>query len=160
MFRTHIFRPLIEIYYELGLNVDNRYDFDPADQQYYDNVERFEKILKRDGFKKLGSGINVTAFGNGQWALKFAFYGCKTEKYDLRKLHPKLRKYFVKPVYHDEFVVAQTQVTIPERVRTNEIVDKFNAITNCDVWSTYDVHNDNVGMLNGQPAIFDFGACC
>jgi len=138
-----------------------------------DNIRKYGRIKGLENFRRLSSGLSrvVYVHKNGKYVLKIEIYPLqhslhqnKTEAQNYRKIPKNLKKYFVKPLLHSKDfrwllmrkAESRNDMDFDKLIDiTHELREIFNENGFYNALS--DLHTTNVGKLNGESVVFDYG---
>jgi predicted nucleic acid-binding OB-fold protein len=135
----------------------------------HSKTDEIDKILRRLNWTLLGSGASRMVYGKGPYALKIEYYGTwvngksqtemEIENYAvIQKLPKELRELFLPILEHGANWILMPRVKVGS-VTWDEITKIKNILSHNKVYIR-DIHDDNVGRLNGKTYIFDYGVNC
>lgn len=117
---------------------------------------RFESLLSREGWKRVGFGLDAVVYGikEADFVVKLSD-GVPTRRFK----EPSLERFRLGHVY----VSPRRKFSIQRKVATRTSSSRYRAwkVINEAVEPEidlldYDIHQDNVGWLDGKPVIFDY----
>lgn len=131
------------------------------------NLTSFDFPLK--GFEYIGQGISRIVFlhKSKKYVVKIEkrlsrkyYRQNKKEWKNYKKIPKYLRKYFVKPLAHGDnygWLLMQKVDTSIDVLKKCDIANKLQSLLEENNFYMTDCHGANVGILNGEPVIFDYG---
>ncbi len=109
------------------------------------------------GFRSVGRGSFKTAYAKSDLPLVVkVFYDFEDKELDTPSAKPRsIRSHIIKNVYRDVMMMIQPLVDTSSEAKSiarRSLIDIYGA----HICNRYDVSSDNVGLVDGEPVIFDY----
>jgi len=138
-----------------------------------DEIKRGCRIKLKD-FRRLSSGLSRVVFvhKNNKYVLKIEIYPLqhslhqnKTEAQNYCKIPKQLKKHFAKVLLHSKdfrWIVQEKVESVNDSLDYNEATEIRRELERIFVKNRFkdalhDLHGENVGKLNGEGVMFDYG---